>query len=304
MIGVTAFLNGRAGIGSDVSDAVRQALHEPPRVQLLKPRGRPVVGTPVELAFRVQNARREVMTITSPAGRQDVSRSVQAGLGSVTWVPTAPGPIRVRVAIEGMDGSQTASITTFRVLSPAPSVRVTSAPARARVDQPVKFSFKVADALSEVAEVSTRDGTFTRRYLIRRGPGFLEWTPTIAGPAELRIRVRGREGQTASDSVKLTVAPGRRVVAPAVTLLEVPDRATVGHQSEIAFRAPGSRAVVARIAGEDAQVRVWRFARPAGRVAFAWTPTRPGDYRLMVSARASGWTTTQTTIPLTAGLEP
>jgi hypothetical protein len=49
---------------------------------------------------------------------------------------------------------------------------------------------------------------------------------------------------------------------------------------------------------------VWRFARPAGRVAFGWTPTEPGDYRLTVSARAGGGTTTQTTIPLTAELRP
>jgi hypothetical protein len=39
-------------------------------------------------------------------------------------------------------------------------------------------------------------------------------------------------------------------------------------------------------------------------VAFSWMPTRPGDYRLTISAQASGGTTTQTTIPLTAGLEP
>ena len=32
IIGATAFLNGRAGVGSDIEDAVRQALHEPPRV--------------------------------------------------------------------------------------------------------------------------------------------------------------------------------------------------------------------------------------------------------------------------------
>jgi excisionase family DNA binding protein len=304
MIGVTAFLNGRAGVGSDVEDAVRQALHEPPGVDVLKPRGRPVVGTPVELLFRVQNARREVMTITSPAGRQDSRRSIEAGLGSVAWVPTAPGRVRVRVAVEGMDGSRATGSTAFRVLSPGPVVRLTRAPARGRVGRAVRFSFKVADALSEVAEVSTRDGTFTRRYRIRKGTGFVEWTPANAGPAELRIRVRGREGQTASDSVRLTVAPGPRVVAPAVTQLEVPDRATVGHESEIAFRTAGSRAVVARIAGDDGEARVWRFARPAGRVAFAWTPTRPGSYRLTVSARSSAGTTTQTTIPLTAGLEP
>jgi hypothetical protein len=155
-----------------------------------------------------------------------------------------------------------------------------------------------------VAEVSTRDGTFTRRYRIRKGTGFVEWTPTTAGPAELRIRARGREGQTARDSARFTVAAGRRAVAPAVTLLQVPDRATVGRKSGIAFRVARSRVVTARIAGHGGEARVWRFVRPARRVAFAWTPTQPGSYRLTVSARSSGGTTTQTTIPLTAGLEP
>ena len=304
MIGVTAFLNGRAGVGSDVEDAVRQALHEPPRIHVLKPRGRPVVGTPVELLFRVKNARREVATITSPAGRQDVSRSIRAGVGSVAWVPSAPGRVRVRVAVEGLDGSKAADSTAVRVLSPAPAVRVTRAPARARVGRPVRFSFKVADALSEVAEVSTRDGTFTRRYLIRKGTGFVAWTPTRAGPAELRIRARGRQGQTATDSARFTVARGPRVVAPAATLLRVPDRATVGRESKLAFRVARSRVVIARIARDGGDARVWRFVRPAGRVAFAWTPTRPGGYRLTISARSSGGTMAQTTIPLTAGREP
>jgi len=303
MIGVTAFLNGRASVGSDVQDAVRQALHEPPGVDVVKPGGRLVVGTPVELRFRVQNARREVITITSPAGRQEVSRSVQAGVGSVAWVPTAPGRVRVRVAVEGMDGSHAAGSAAFRVLSPGPAVRVMSAHVRVRVGRPVRFRFAVADALSEVAEVSTRDGTFTRRYRIRKGTGFVEWTPTTAGPAELRVRVRGREGQTATDSARLIVAPGRRAVAPAVTLLQVPDRATVGRRSEIAFGVGGSRLVVARIAGDGGDTRVWRFARPDGRVSFAWTPTEPGNYRLTISAQASDGTTTQTTVPLNAGVE-
>jgi hypothetical protein len=192
----------------------------------------------------------------------------------------------------------------FRVLSPAPAVRVTNAPARTRVGRPVRFSFKVANALSELAEVSTRDGTFTRRYRIRKGTGFVEWTPTTAGSAELRIRARGREGQTASDSARLTVAPGPRTVAPAVTLLQVPDRATVGRESEIAFTVARSPVVIARIAGAGGAARVWRFARPVGRVAFAWRPTRPGSYRLTVSAESSSGTMTQTTIPLTAGVEP
>jgi hypothetical protein len=104
--------------------------------------------------------------------------------------------------------------------------------------------------------------------------------------------------------VKLTVEPGSPAASPAVTLLEVPDRAVAGRESGIAFNADGAREVVARIAGDDGEAREWRFSRPAGRVAFAWMPARAGDYRLTVSAQASGGTTTQTTIPLTAGEAP
>ena len=265
LIGVTAFVNGRAAVGADVDDAVRQALHEPPGVDVVKPGGRPVVGTPMQLSFRVRSARREVITITSPAGRQDVTRAVQTGVGTVAWVPTAPGPVRVRVAVDGLDGSRTSGSTTFAVLSRAPAVRVTHVHDRVRAGRRARFSFKVADALSEVAEASTRDGTFTRRYRLRNGTGFFEWTPTAPGPAELRLSVRGRERQTAVDSVKLMVEPGPPAAPAAVTLLEVPDRALAGRESDIAFSADGAREVVARIAGDGGEAREWRFSRPAGR---------------------------------------
>ena len=58
LLGVTAFLNGRAGLGPDIESAVRQALNKPPRIDVLRPAGPIVVGTPVELAFRVENAQR------------------------------------------------------------------------------------------------------------------------------------------------------------------------------------------------------------------------------------------------------
>lgn len=299
LIGVTAYLNGAAGVGSDVADAVRHALHQPPRIAVSRPRGLLVAGRAVELTFRVRNARREVITITSPAGRRTARRSVEAGEGRVAWVPSSPGRVRVRVAVDGLDGSTSAAGVSFRVLSPAPRVHLTRAPARASVGRPVRFSFAVAEAVSELAEVSTRDGTFTRRYLIRRGTGIVTWTPTSAGPAQLRVRVRGRQGQTATRSLRLTVAPGTGATAPVLTPLQLPVRATVGRRSAIAFRVGGSRLVVARIAGHGGPTRVWRFARPAGRVAFPWTPAKAGDYRLTVSAQARG-RATETTIPLTA----
>jgi len=79
----------------------------------------------------------------------------------------------------------------------------------------------------------------------------------------------------------------------------VPDSVTVGRKAEIAFRVVGSRVAVARIARDGRVVRSWRFARPAGRVAFAWTPTQPGRYRIIVSARSRDAATTRTARQLT-----
>jgi hypothetical protein len=210
----------------------------------------------------------------------------------------------VRVAVEGTDGSQAAGSAQFRVLSPGPAVRLTRAPRRARVGRPVKFAFRVKDALSEVAEVSTADGMSTRRYRIRSGTGFLNWTPAAAGRAEVRVSVRGRDGQTASDTAKLTVAPAPRAKpragAPGVTLVGVPRRATVGRASEIAFNVGEAGSAIARITGDDGEAHVWFFDRAAGRQTFRWTPARAGDYRLTISAQARGGTTAQTTMPLSA----
>jgi uncharacterized protein len=300
IIGVTAFVNGRAAVGSGIADAVRQALHEPPRIGLVRPSEPLVVGSRVELRFRVRNARREVMTITSPAGRQHARRSIEAGSGAVAWVPSAPGDARVRVTVKGLDGSTKTDSAALRVLSRPPTIRLTKAPARAVVGRRMTVSFKAGHALDELAQISTREGTFTRRYLIRNGTGLIEWIPTRAGRAVVHVRARGRQGQTAEDRARVTVAPARRTPAPTVTVVRVPEAATVGRESEIAFRVTGSRGAVARIAGDGRDVRVWRFARPTGRVAFAWMPTRPGRYRLTVSAQSRGGTMTQTATQLTA----
>jgi uncharacterized membrane protein (UPF0182 family) len=300
IIGVTAFVNGRAGVGSGIADAVRQALHEPPRIGLVRPSEPLVVGSRVQLRFRVTNARREVMAITSPGGRQHARRSIEAGSGAVAWVPSAPGHARVRLTVKGLDGSTVTHSTGLGVLSRPPTVRLTRAPTRAVVGRRIRLSFKTEHALDQLAQISTREGTFTRRYLIRNGTGIIDWIPTRAGRAVVHVRARGRQGQTADDAARLTVAPERRTPPPEVTLVRVPHGATVGRAYEIAFQVTGSREAVARIAGDARDVRVWRFARPTGRVAFAWTPTRPGRYRLIVSAHSRGGTMTQTATQLTA----
>jgi len=158
----------------------------------------------------VKNARREIMTITSPAGRQVERRSIRSGSGTVSWVPSTPGRARLRLAITGMDGSTVTRKTTLRVLSRPPTVRLTRAPGRAVVGRRIRFKFKARHAMEELVEVSTQEGTFTRHYLIRTGTGIFEWTPTRRGRAVVHVRARGRQRQVAKDTARLTVVAARR----------------------------------------------------------------------------------------------
>ena len=221
LIGVTAFVNGRAAVGSSVVDAVRQALHEPPHVALV-PSEPVAVGSPVDLRFRVTNARREVMTITSPAGRQEAARSVRTGTGAVAWVPSAPGKARVQLTVTGMDGSTVTRAMEVRVLSRPPVVQLTQAPTHVEVGRRVRFAFTARHALDEVLQISTQEGTFTRRYLLRDDTGLLDWTPTRVGRVVVYVRARGRDGQVAEDKLRLTVTRARRV-APTVDVPGAPD---------------------------------------------------------------------------------
>jgi uncharacterized protein len=214
LLGVTAFLNGRAGLGPDIDGAVRQALNKPPHIDVLRPAGPVFVGQRVELRFDVENAQHEAIAVTSPAGRHTADRSLTAGRGTVVWVPSAPGRARARVEVTGLDGSVAADSTAFEVLGPPPTIRVASTPTRAIVGNPVRVSFDVTRAVSESARVSTRAGIeFSRRYLIGDGSGVVEWTPETAGPAELRIRVRGSQGQTATATLHIAVSRAPRPAA-------------------------------------------------------------------------------------------
>ncbi|MCW2764580.1 MAG: hypothetical protein JWO11_539 [Nocardioides sp.] len=293
LIGVTAFLNGRAGLGPDIESAVRQALNKPPRIDLLRPARPIVVGTPVELRFRVEQAKRQVVTITSAAGSHSEHLRLATGRGTVKWVPSAAGRARVRVEVAGLDGTRVADSMKFRVLSVPPTIRLIDAPTRAVVGRPVRVSFRVTNGIDGWAKVSTRSGiVLTRRYLIRDGRGVLGWTPRAPGPAVLLIRARGHQGQTATEALRIAVAPRPEAATPPIlTLLRVPDVATVGRASDFAFRADGCRVAVARIEGPGAEVRVWRFPCSARGARFAWTPTSPGRYRLTTIARGNGTTT-------------
>ena len=137
ILGVTAFLNGRAGLAPDIEGAVRQALHSPPRIAMVRPRDPILVGTPLELSFRVRNAEQEVVAITSRAGRQETNLSITNGRGTVVWVPTAPGDARVRVQVEGLDGTTAVDTLSLRILSFPPTVRFLQVPNQAVVGRPL-----------------------------------------------------------------------------------------------------------------------------------------------------------------------
>ncbi len=248
LLGVTAFLGGRAGLGPDIETAVRQALNKPPRVKLLRPPGPISVGEPVELNFDVENGEREVITITSPGGRETASLSLTAGRGTAVWFPPVPGPVHVRIEVDGLDGTALADSTSFRVLNPAPTVRLLGTPTHALVGAPVRVSFEVANAVRESVVVWTRGGEeFARRYRIRSGTGVVEWKPASAGPATLLIRARGRDGQTARERLRIDVARAPAGDARPGTPPPVPDAVT----SRIALAKASLSSVESRIASRD-----------------------------------------------------
>jgi uncharacterized membrane protein (UPF0182 family) len=298
LLGVTAYLNGRAGLGPDIESAVRQALNEPPRIVVRPPDEPAVVGKPVKLEFQVENAQREVVTITSTDGSLRRRREVATGQGTVRWVPSTTGEVRVRVDVDGLDGTTISARTTFSVLSAPPTVRLIDPPTKAVVGEPLVIPFQVTHALDAVARVSTLSGIeFRRRYLIRDGTALVEWTPKTAGKAELLITVNGGQGQMASKKLQFDVAPSpEEPVPPTVTLDDVPDVVTVGIASEFSFSADGCRVAVARIRGPGGEVRNWRFPCPASRATFTWTPTTPGDHVLTVIARVDGISTKTSTM--------
>ena len=275
IIGATAFLNGRAGVGSDVDDAVRQALHKPPRVDgpasPRTARRRDAGRAPLPREERATRGHDDHVAGRSP----DTRTLARGGLGDRRL-----GAVRSRPRSRAGEGQGPGRKHGRRqrgrsdVLSPPPTVRLTRGPTRAVVGRPVRFSFRLRTRSSEVARSRPGSGTFTRRYRIRNGTGFIEWTPRTAGPAVLRIRARGRQGQTAVDTARMTVARGPRAAAPTVTLLQVPDsRDGRGADPRSPSRSPdlvwpslGSPATAGRFASGDSRVPPAGWPSPGRRL--------------------------------------
>jgi len=218
-------------------------------------------------------------------------------------VPRSAGEARIRIEVKGLDGTVVADSAPLEVVNAAPTVRLVKTPTRAEVGKAVHVTFKVTGGRSEQVDVSTRSGiVFSRAFLIRQGTGEFAWTPTSSGSADILIRVRGHQGQTASASLRLTVAPRPPpVTPPTVTLLKVPQHAVVGRESIVAFQAVDCAVATARIEARGAVTKVWRFPCTAPRAQFSWTPAKPGQYTLSVTGRGDETTARATTRLIVGG---
>ena len=286
LLGVTVYVNGRAGLGPDVTSAARQALNAPPHVEIRRPAGPAVVGSRVQIKFRVSDARRELVTITTGKDRKRTRFTLSTGQGLVSVVPHAPGQVRVRVDVLGLDGTRITARSGFIVLSRPPAIKFLRTPHRAVVGEPVRIPFRVQRGRHAVVEVSTRAGiVFTRRYVLRDHRGVVDWTPETSGLAVVRLRAQGRQGQTVTASLRLRVHQHAVTTSPTVSVLTVPEELSVGVPATFTLTADGCRVAVVRIRGPGDDVPVFRFPCPLPLGTFTWTPQEPGDHLLTAQAR-------------------
>ena len=133
-----------------------------------------------------------------------------------------------------------------------------------------------------------------RDYVLDDHVGVLRWTPESSGPADILLRARGRQSQTARASFRVHVHPFVVAAPPVVTILHVPANPTVGTPATFVATGANCQVLSARIRSED-EAKVWRFPCPAPRASFAWTPPASGRYRLTIVARSGdGLTASQT----------
>ncbi len=287
LLGVTAFVNGRAGLGPDVETAVRRALNEPPAVRILPFDGPVVAGRSVEMAFVVTHARREDVTISS-AGREVRARlHVSSGRGTVTWRPTERGEAHIRVSVVGLDGTRASHSRTVDVFGPPPRLRVLDRSPVAEVGKPVRIRFAVANAVDVAATISTRAGiVFNRRFDVEDGRAVVQWVPEAPGEARLALLVRGTDGQTVRKRVRLEVAPRTAVAPPTVVVTRSPRRPTVGEPAIFVVQADGCRRGRAELTGPEGDVvQTWQFGCMADRARLVWVPTRAGSFVFTAEAR-------------------
>ena len=220
MFGITAFLNGRAGIGDSVTAALRQAINLAPDVELHRLPDRLVANRAVPIRFQVSNGLTETVRISSRDGTVLSKKlRVRNGTALVRWVPRKPGTYRLHVFVRGVDGSliDKKSVITVRPGPPSggPTVEFSRLPRSPVVDGPERIEFKVTRAVNEIVRIQSKDGTtLTWKRQVHSGSGAVNWVPQEAGPARLRIIVRGTDGQTVEQTTTLTVRKRRSARGP------------------------------------------------------------------------------------------
>ena len=287
LLGVTAYLNGNAGLGPDIQSAVRQALNKPPRVEVLTPPAPVLVGRPVEVGFSVQNARRVTVRVTPTEGRPFVDRiRATDGDGSTIWYPRTTGRARVTVVVDGVDGTRSRASGHVDVLGPPPRVRLVSASEEAVVGEPYRITFDLGHASSARARVSTDEGVvLDRRYDRTTGTRELIWTPTSTGEAVVTLRANGSDSRSARRRIRLEVVAGDAVSPPTVTFVGMPTRFLVGRPARVTVAASDCTTGTVRARARDGTTSSWDFACPAPEAVITWIPTTPGQHLLTASAR-------------------
>jgi hypothetical protein len=219
MLGITVFLNGRAGVGHTLAAALREALHLPPAVKLGPLPGRVVVGRTVPIRFHVTNGLTAQIHIWSKKQNALSQRlRLRNGPVLVQWTPRKPGHVRVRVYVRGLDGTLVARRTAVTIRPPPkprggrgngakrPTVQFTALPKRIVVGRPVRLGFTVASAKRETLRIEPEKASaLTWEFRVPKGARSVEWTPRTAGTARLRILVRGADGSLVEAATNLTI---------------------------------------------------------------------------------------------------
>jgi hypothetical protein len=207
--------------------------------------------------------------------------------------------VRVRASVTGLDGTTVTDAISFTVMSRPPVIRLVRAPQDAVVGQALRIVFRLAHGRRASVRISTRAGiVFERDYRLDGHVGVVKWTPDSAGRADVLLRVRGRQGQTARAGLRLHVHPLAVAAPPTVEVLHVPAELTVGTSARFVLSAGNCQAVAARIRGSEEDSKIWRFPCPARRASFDWMPKSPGTYVLTVAARSDEGITASQTVRL------
>jgi hypothetical protein len=226
MLGVTVYLNGRAGIGPTLADAVRQALHLPPAIELHRLPGRVFTGRQVRIGFRVTNGLRERVHIYSKRRGTALSQRtrVRNGTGAVQWVPRKTGHVRLRVYVHGLDGSTVVARTALTVRParrrrhrksagrgggpvPRPTIKLGRLPEHGVVGRRVRIRFNATGATRETLRLAAAAGNaLTWELRVRSGRGTVEWIPRTAGHYRLSVVVHGLDRSTIEAGATLTVS--------------------------------------------------------------------------------------------------